>query len=156
MKLAILAVGNRMPRHVEDAFAEYAKRMPPELALDLKEIKPEPRSHSKTAETVMRLEAERIQAALPRGALVVALDERGRDLTTRELAEMVRAWMQNGQDIAFVIGGADGLDPAVKNAAALKIRLSSLTLPHGLVRVILAEQLYRAWSILANHPYHRV
>lgn len=155
MKLLILAVGNRMPRHVEEAFAEYAKRMPPELPVELREIKPEPRSTSKTADTVMRLEAERLRQALPRGARLVVLDERGRDLATHELAELLRGWMQSGQDIAFVIGGADGLDPGIKAGAALQLRLSSLTLPHGLVRVILAEQLYRAWSILVNHPYHR-
>ncbi|AJP58452.1 23S rRNA (pseudouridine(1915)-N(3))-methyltransferase RlmH [Pandoraea vervacti] len=156
MRLFILAVGHKMPGWIETAFAEYAKRMPPELRIELKEIKPEQRSNSRTAETVMAAEAQRIDAALPRGCRFVCLDERGQDLTTMRLAQSLTAWQQDGRDVAFVIGGADGLDPALKARADTLIRLSSLTLPHGMVRVLLAEQLYRAWSINANHPYHRV
>ncbi|AHB04805.1 23S rRNA (pseudouridine(1915)-N(3))-methyltransferase RlmH [Pandoraea pnomenusa] len=156
MRLFILAVGHKMPGWIETAFAEYAKRMPPELRIELKEIKPEQRSNSRTAETVMAAEAQRIDAALPRGCRLVCLDERGQDLTTMRLAQSLTGWQQDGRDVAFVIGGADGLDPALKARADTLIRLSSLTLPHGMVRVLLAEQLYRAWSINANHPYHRV
>ncbi|AKM29732.1 23S rRNA (pseudouridine(1915)-N(3))-methyltransferase RlmH [Pandoraea faecigallinarum] len=156
MRLFILAVGHKMPGWIETAFAEYAKRMPPELRIELKEIKPEQRSNSRTAETVMAAEAQRIEAALPRGSRLVCLDERGHDLTTMRLAQSLTGWQQDGRDVAFVIGGADGLDPALKARADTLIRLSSLTLPHGMVRVLLAEQLYRAWSINANHPYHRV
>ncbi|AJC18185.1 23S rRNA (pseudouridine(1915)-N(3))-methyltransferase RlmH [Pandoraea sputorum] len=156
MRLFIIAVGHKMPGWIETAFAEYAKRMPPELRIELKEIKPEQRSNSRTAETVMAAEAQRIEAALPRGCRLVCLDERGQDLTTMRLAQSLTVWQQDGRDVAFVIGGADGLDPTLKSRADTLIRLSSLTLPHGMVRVLLAEQLYRAWSINANHPYHRV
>ena len=156
MRLFILAVGHKMPGWIETAFAEYAKRIPPELRIELKEIKPEQRSNSRTAETVMAAEAQRIDAALPRGCRLICLDERGQDLTTMRLAQSLTGWQQDGRDVAFVIGGADGLDPALKARADTLIRLSSLTMPHGMVRVLLAEQLYRAWSINANHPYHRV
>jgi len=144
-----------MPGWVDQGFDEYAKRMPPEMRIALREVKPEPRGASKTAATVMAIEAERIRAAIPRGALLVCLDERGRDLTSVALSEQLEGWRREGRDAAFVVGGADGLDPALKAEASMLIRLSSLTLPHGMVRVLLAEQLYRAWSILNNHPYHR-
>lgn len=155
MKLVILAVGHKMPDWITNGFDEYAKRMPPELRIELKEIKPEQRSSGRNAESVMAAEKQRIEAALPKNARVVALDERGRDWTTMQLANALPAWQQDGRDVAFVIGGADGLDPAVKARAELMLRISSLTLPHGMVRVLLAEQLYRAWSITQNHPYHR-
>ncbi|SPB17613.1 ribosomal RNA large subunit methyltransferase H [Caballeronia novacaledonica] len=155
MKLVILAVGHKMPDWITNGFDEYAKRMPPELRIELKEIKPEQRSSGRNAESVMAAEKQRIEAALPKNARVVALDERGRDWTTMQLANALPGWQQDGRDVAFVIGGADGLDPAVKARAELLLRVSSLTLPHGMVRVLLAEQLYRAWSITQNHPYHR-
>ncbi|SAK42184.1 rRNA large subunit methyltransferase [Caballeronia temeraria] len=155
MKLVILAVGHKMPDWITNGFDEYAKRMPPELRIELKEIKPEQRSSGRNAESVMAAERQRIEAALPKNARVVALDERGRDWTTMQLANALPGWQQDGRDVAFVIGGADGLDPAVKARAELLLRVSSLTLPHGMVRVLLAEQLYRAWSITQNHPYHR-
>jgi 23S rRNA (pseudouridine1915-N3)-methyltransferase len=144
-----------MPDWITNGFDEYAKRMPPELRIELKEIKPEQRSSGRNAESVMAAEKQRIEAALPKNARVVALDERGRDWTTMQLANALPGWQQDGRDVAFVIGGADGLDPAVKARAELMLRISSLTLPHGMVRVLLAEQLYRAWSITQNHPYHR-
>lgn len=156
MKLHILAVGHKMPDWIATGFDEYAKRMPPELRIELREIKPEPRTGGRTAQSVMAAERHRIEAALPKGARLVALDERGRDWTTMQLAEALPAWQQDGRDVAFVIGGADGLDPELKARAETLLRLSSLTLPHGMVRVLLAEQLYRAWSITQNHPYHRV
>jgi 23S rRNA (pseudouridine1915-N3)-methyltransferase len=156
MQLIIAAVGHKMPAWIEDGFGEYAKRMPPECRLHLKEIKPIERSGSKTAETVMALERAKIEAALPKGSRIIALDERGKDLTTVQLSQLLTQWQQDGRDVTFVIGGADGLDAGFKASADMLVRISSLTLPHGMVRVLLAEQLYRAWSITRNHPYHRV
>ncbi|MCI1013850.1 23S rRNA (pseudouridine(1915)-N(3))-methyltransferase RlmH [Herbaspirillum sp. BH-1] len=155
MQLVIAAVGHKMPAWIETGFQEYAKRMPPECRIILKEIKPVERSGSRTAETVMAQEREKIEAALPKGARVIALDERGRDWTSVQLSQQLVQWQQDGRDVAFVIGGADGLDPGFKAGADTLIRISSMTLPHGMVRVLLAEQLYRAWSITQNHPYHR-
>ena len=156
MQLIIAAVGHKMPAWIEDGFGEYAKRMPPECRILLKEIKPVERSGSKTAETVMALERGKIEGAIPKGSRIVALDERGKDLTTVQLSQLLTQWQQDGRDVTFVIGGADGLDAGFKASADLLVRVSSLTLPHGMVRVLLAEQLYRAWSITQNHPYHRV
>jgi 23S rRNA (pseudouridine1915-N3)-methyltransferase len=156
VQLLIVAVGHKMPAWIETGFQEYAKRMPPELRIVLKEIKPVERSGSKTAATAMALERERIEAVLPKNVRIVALDERGRDLTSVALSQQLQAWQQGGGDTALLIGGADGLDPGLKARAESLIRISSMTLPHGIVRVMLAEQLYRAWSITQNHPYHRV
>ena len=156
MQLVIAAVGHKMPAWIERGFGEYAKRMPPDCRIVLKEIKPIERSGSKTAETAMALERTKIEAAVPKGARIVALDERGKDLTSMQLAQHLTQWQQDGRDVVFVIGGADGLDPEFKRNADMLVRLSSLTMPHGMVRVLLAEQLYRAWSITQNHPYHRV
>jgi 23S rRNA (pseudouridine1915-N3)-methyltransferase len=156
MQLIIAAVGHKMPAWIEEGFGEYAKRMPPECRIQLKEIKPVDRSGSRTAETVMSQERAKIEAAIPKGARIVALDERGKDLTTMQLSQFLTQWQQDGRDVTFVIGGADGLDAGFKASADMLIRISSLTLPHGMVRVLLAEQLYRAWSITQNHPYHRV
>ena len=156
MQLIIAAVGHKMPGWIEAGFGEYAKRMPAECRILLKEIKPVERSGSKTAETVMALERAKIEAAIPKGARIVALDEHGKDVTTIQLSQLLTQWQQVSGDVIFVIGGADGLDAEFKKKADLLIRISSLTLPHGMVRVLLAEQLYRAWSITQNHPYHRV
>jgi 23S rRNA (pseudouridine1915-N3)-methyltransferase len=156
MQLVIAAVGHKMPAWISSGFDEYAKRMPADCRIVLKEIKPVERSGSKTAETAMALERARIEATLPKGARIVALDERGKDLTSVQLAQNLTQWQQDGCDIAFIIGGADGLDAGFKAKADMMLRISSLTLPHGMVRVLLAEQLYRAWSITQNHPYHRV
>jgi 23S rRNA (pseudouridine1915-N3)-methyltransferase len=155
VKLLIVAVGHRMPDWISHGFAEYARRMPTELRLELREIRPEPRTANRPAAQVMAIERGRIEAALDKGARVVALDERGRDWTTMQLAQALPEWQRDARDLAFVIGGADGLDPALKARADLLLRISSLTLPHGMVRVLLAEQLYRAWTITQNHPYHR-
>lgn len=155
MQLIIAAVGHKMPAWIEDGYQEYAKRMPAECRLVLKEIKPVERSGGRSAETVMVQERARIEAVLPKGGRVVALDEHGRDLTTLQLAQQLTNWQQHGGDVTFVIGGADGLDADFKKHADMLMRVSSLTLPHGMVRVLLAEQLYRAWSITRNHPYHR-
>lgn len=156
MQLIIAAVGHKMPSWIETGFYEYAKRMPAECKIILKEIKPVERSGSKTAETVMALEKAKIEAVIPKNAMIIALDERGKDLTSAGLAQELMQWQQNGRDVVFVIGGADGLDAQFKAKADALIRISSLTLPHGVVRVLLAEQLYRAYSITQNHPYHRV
>jgi 23S rRNA (pseudouridine1915-N3)-methyltransferase len=156
MQLVIAAVGHKMPAWIEAGFGEYAKRMPPECRVQLKEIKPVERSGSRNAETVMAQERAKIEAAIPKGSRIVALDERGKDLTTLQLSQLLTQWQQDGRDVTFVIGGADGLDAGFKASADMLIRISSLTLPHGMVRVLLVEQLYRAWSITQNHPYHRV
>ncbi len=156
MQLIIAAVGHKMPAWIESGFGEYAKRMPPECRIQLKEIKPVERSGGKTAETVMAQERTRIEAAIPKGARIIALDEHGKDITTVQLSRFLTQWQQDGRDVTFVIGGADGLDAGFKASADMLMRVSSLTLPHGMVRVLLAEQLYRAWSITQNHPYHRI
>jgi 23S rRNA (pseudouridine1915-N3)-methyltransferase len=154
MKLVIVAVGQKVPDWAQTAYDDYAKRFPPELRVELKAVKTEPRG-SKTVETLWAAERQRIEAAIARGARVVALDERGTALTTQAIAQQLKQWQLGGDDVALVIGGPDGLDPAFREAAHQRIRLSDLTLPHAMVRVLLIEQLYRAWSINANHPYHR-
>lgn len=155
MKLVVAAVGHRMPTWVDDGFAEYAKRMPREAPLELLAVKAEPRNSGKPVEALMAAEAERLRAALPDQCRRVVLDEHGEDITTDKLAKRLAAWAREGDNVAFVIGGPDGLDPGFKRSAHETLRLSSLTLPHGMVRVILAEALYRASSLLRGHPYHR-
>lgn len=155
MKLCIVAVGQRMPGWVVDAFGDYAKRLPPDCPLELREVKPEPRTTGRTPAQMMAAEARRIEAALPPDSLRIALDERGKDLTTMDLSAAMTQWRSDGRDVSFVIGGPDGLDSELKRGCDRLIRLSSMTLPHAMVRVLLAEQLYRAWAILHNHPYHR-
>lgn len=155
MKLIIVSVGHKMPDWITTGFNEYTKRMPREAQVSLLEIKPEPRSTGKTTAQIMEAEAQRILAALPQNCLRIALDERGSQPTTRQLAAQMQDWMREGRDIAFIIGGADGLHDSVKRAAQQSLALSSLTLPHALARVVLAEQLYRAHSLMHNHPYHR-
>ena len=154
MRLLVVAVGQRVPDWAQAAWDDYAKRFPPEMRLELKAVKTEPRA-SRTLPALLAAERERIEAAIPKGARVVALDERGTPLTTMALAGKVKEWQLENDVVALVIGGPDGLDPAFRRAAHERIRLSDLTLPHAMVRVLLAEQLYRAWSINAGHPYHR-
>ena len=155
MKLYVIAVGTRMPQWVETAWSDYAKRLPSDCALELKEVKPEPRTQGKTVEQMKMAEAKRIEIAIPPHAFRVILDEHGKDISTTQLAHHLEQWKNTGQDIALIIGGPDGLDSELKKTAKLTLRLSSLTLPHPMVRILLAEQLYRAWSITVNHPYHR-
>ena len=150
-----MSVGHKMPDWITAGFNEYAKRMPREARIELLEIKPEPRTTGKTTAQIMEAEAQRIIAALPQSSLRIALDERGAQPTTKQLAAQMQDWMRAGRDVAFIIGGADGLHESVKRAAQQMMALSSLTLPHAMVRVLLAEQLYRAHSLLHNHPYHR-
>ncbi|RYF19285.1 MAG: 23S rRNA (pseudouridine(1915)-N(3))-methyltransferase RlmH [Comamonadaceae bacterium] len=154
MRLLVVAVGQRVPDWAQVAWDHYAKRFPPEMRLELKAVKTEPRA-SKTLPALLAAERERIEAAIPRGARVVALDERGTALTTVALAGRLKAWQLENDVVALVIGGPDGLDPAFRQGAHERIRLSDLTLPHAMVRVLLAEQIYRAWSIHIGHPYHR-
>ena len=154
MRLLVVAVGQRVPDWAQAAWDDYAKRFPPEMRLELKAVKTEPRA-SKTLPALMAAERERIAGAIPKGARVVALDERGTTLTTLALAAKLKEWQLENDVVALVIGGPDGLDPAFRQAAHERIRLSDLTLPHAMVRVLLSEQLYRAWSINAGHPYHR-
>jgi 23S rRNA (pseudouridine1915-N3)-methyltransferase len=156
VKILILSVGNRMPDWVNSAWDDYAKRMPAEWAITLKEIKPEPRTSGKTPKQMMLAEAQRIEAAIPEHTLRIALDELGRDMTTQSFATKLENWHQASQNIAIIIGGPDGLDSQFKESCDGLIRLSSMTMPHPMVRIVLVEQLYRAWSILNNHPYHRV
>ena len=146
MKVTILAVGHKMPAWIEEGVHEYTRRMPPEVRVELVELKP---GRDKDAE------GEKLLAALPAGATLLALDERGKPVSTQALSAMLSDWMRDGIHPAFAIGGADGLSDTVKARAAKMVSLSALTLPHQLVRVLLAEQLYRAWTILARHPYHR-
>ena len=144
-----------MPDWITAGFNEYTKRMPREAQISLLEIKPEPRNSGKTTLQIMEAEAQRILAALPQSCLRIALDERGIEPTTRQLAAQMQDWMREGRDVAFIIGGADGLHESVKQATQQLLALSALTLPHAMVRVLLAEQLYRAYSLMHNHPYHR-
>jgi 23S rRNA (pseudouridine1915-N3)-methyltransferase len=154
MKLRVVALGHRMPAWITAGWDDYARRLPRDFALELMVLKPESRDSGKPVARLLAVEAQRISAAC-RDALVVALDERGRHWTTRELADRLARWRDDARDVAFVIGSADGLSDTVKRSAAAVVALSALTLPHGLVRVLLAEQLYRATSLLAGHPYHR-
>lgn len=154
MKLRVIALGHRMPAWVNAGWDDYARRLPREFALELVVLKPEARDGGKPIAHLLTAEAARIAIAC-KGALVVALDEHGRAWTTRELTNRLARWRDDACDVAFVIGSADGLAASVKRGAAAVVALSEMTLPHGLVRVLLAEQLYRATSLLAGHPYHR-
>jgi 23S rRNA (pseudouridine1915-N3)-methyltransferase len=154
VKLLLVAVGQRQPAWTEAAYDDFAKRFPPEMRLELKAVKAETRG-SKTPDQLMAAEAVRLSAALPKGVRRVVLDERGTRLTTVQLSERMKVWMGDGRDVAFIVGGPDGLDAALKQSAEETLRLSDLTLPHAFVRVWLAEALYRAWTVMVNHPYHR-
>ncbi len=154
MKLLIVAVGQRVPDWAQTAWDDYAKRFPHEIRVELKAVKTEPRA-SKTLETLLAAERARIEAVIPKGTRKVVLDERGQALTTQSLAQRLKVWQHDATDVALIIGGPDGTDPALRQSAQECIRLSDMTLPHALARVLLIEQLYRAWSIHTNHPYHR-
>jgi 23S rRNA (pseudouridine1915-N3)-methyltransferase len=154
MRLRVVALGQRMPAWVDAGWDEYARRMPHEYPVELVALKAEPRDRGKTAAQVLAAEAVRIAGAC-KGATTVALDEHGERWTTRVLADKLERWRVAARDVAFVIGSADGLAESVKRDASATFSLSALTLPHGLVRIIVAEQLYRAASLLSRHPYHR-
>lgn len=155
MQIKLIAVGTRMPAWVTQGYQEFAKRLPPECSLQLNEIDPGHRSKGADIARAMRTEGERMLAALPKDALVIALDARGAQWSTEQLSAELRDWLQGGRDIALLIGGPDGLAEPCLKAAAHTWSLSKLTLPHAMVRIVLAEQLYRACSMLHNHPYHR-
>lgn len=154
MKLVLAAVGQRQPAWADTAYEDFAKRFPPEMRLELKAVKAEPRG-TKTAEQLMAAEAARLEAAAPKGARRVVLDERGERVTTVQLAQRMQAWQRDGRDVVIFVGGPDGLHAELKAGADETLRLSDLTLPHAFVRVLLAEALYRAWTVMVNHPYHR-
>lgn len=154
MKLRVIALGHRMPEWVVAGFDDYARRMPRDFALELIELKPEPRDRGKPVAHLLDAEAVRIAPAC-KGFIVVALDERGRAWTTRMLAERLARWRDDARDVAFVVGSADGLADSIKSSAAAVVSLSAMTLPHGLARIVVAEQLYRAVTLVTGHPYHR-
>lgn len=155
MNITVLAVGTKMPKWVDQAVIEYSKRFARDIQFRLKEIRPEKRGAGVSAAQGIAAEEERILAAIPPQSFLIVLDERGKAPTSMELADWLKKWQQQGENLCFVIGGADGMTASLKDRARLLMRLSSLTLPHGMVRVLLTEQLYRAQSILHNHPYHR-
>ena len=156
MKINILAVGNKMPDWVNAGYAAYINRLPHEITAKLIEIKPEKRTSGQQTQQLLNTESKRIRAAIPTGCRLVALDERGKQWTTVKFASVITEWMREGGDTTFVIGGADGLHQDIKASANELLALSKLTMPHGLVRVVLAEQLYRVVSVINKHPYHRV
>ena len=154
-RLTLIAIGDKLPQWADEACDEYLKRLPRGFEATLIQVKPEPRTSGKTEAQMMAAEAQRLRAAVPRGARLVGLDERGKDLTTEQFSARVRGWLDSGVSTAFLIGGPDGLDGALKRECELLLRLSSFTLPHALARAVFAEQLYRAASLLGGHPYHR-
>ena len=156
MKIFLHAVGEKMPEWVSTGYLEYAKRLSqPECRLELREVAPDKRGKNAAAGKIVEEEGERLLASIPRGAHVVALDVKGKPWSTEQLATQMEGWMQQGQDVSLMVGGPEGLSAACRREAAQTWSLSPLTFPHPLVRVIVAEQLYRAWSITRNHPYHR-
>jgi 23S rRNA (pseudouridine1915-N3)-methyltransferase len=155
VELLIVAVGQRLPAWAQTACDDYARRFPADWRLQIKAVKAEPRTDGKSAAQWMAAERTRIDAAIPRGMRRVVLDERGDRATTTQLAQRLLAWQHDGRDVALLMGGPDGLDAELRSTADERLRLSDLTLPHALARVILVEALYRAWSVNAGHPYHR-
>jgi 23S rRNA (pseudouridine1915-N3)-methyltransferase len=154
MKLTVVTIGQKLPDWAQTACEDYLKRFPPDWKVEVKALKAEPRE-GKPVPVIMQIEAGRMDAVIDKGVRRVILDERGSRLTSVQLAERTEAWLNDGRAVALVIGGADGIDPAFKQTADEAIRLSDMTLPHALARVLLLEQLYRAWSLRTNHPYHR-
>ncbi len=154
MKILIIAIGQKLPEWAQEACNDYLNRFPRDWSVEVKALKAEDRT-TKTIEKIMQIEAERIRAAIPKDAVLVILDERGVDLTSQKLASKLNNWKDQGRPVVFVIGGADGLDKQFKSEGDVLLRLSSLTLPHAMVRVLILEQIYRSWSLLHNHPYHR-
>lgn len=144
-----------MPDWVQSGWDEYVKRMPPDWQVTLREVKPEPRNTGKTPEQMMAAEARRIESLIPEQCIRIALDERGKDLDTRRFADTLNQWHQSSASLCLIIGGPDGLEASLKQQCHGLFRLSSMTMPHPLVRVVLIEQIYRAWSLINHHPYHR-
>ena len=156
MRIRLIAVGQRLPSWIDAGCAEYVKRLPREWSFELIALKGAPRPEGKPAAAAMQAEARAIAGAIPAGSRRVLLDERGRQVTTAQLADRLTHWQQDGRDVALVVGGADGLDPELRDTAHETLALSQMTLPHGLARLLLVEQLYRVGSLLQGHPYHRV
>ncbi|MDH4190346.1 MAG: 23S rRNA (pseudouridine(1915)-N(3))-methyltransferase RlmH [Betaproteobacteria bacterium] len=154
-RLLVVAVAARLPGWAEQACAQYVQRMPRGFETRRVTVKPEPRDTGKPLARVLALEAQRIEAQLPAAVRRVALDERGTDLSSAQFAAQLRRWLDEGDPTAMLIGGADGIDAALKKSCVATIRLSSLTLPHALAQLLLCEQLYRAATLLTGHPYHR-
>jgi 23S rRNA (pseudouridine1915-N3)-methyltransferase len=154
-RLHIVTIGDKLPGWAAQACDEYLKRLPRGFEAALSEVRPEPRTTGKTPTQLKAAEAQRLRGALPRGARLVALDEHGKDLTTNQFSTKLRAWLDSGVPTAFLIGGPDGLDAALKAECEFVLRLSSFTLPHALARAVFCEQVYRAASLLTGHPYHR-
>lgn len=155
MKIRILAMGTKMPAWVQQGFAEYRKRLPAEFAVELQELELAKRTKTTSTDTVINTESEKLLGAVPAGFHLLALDKGGQAWSTEKLAERLADWQMQGQSVAMLIGGPDGLSAALKARADTVWSLSELTLPHPLVRVVLIEQLYRAWCVLHNHPYHK-
>ncbi|SPZ44902.1 Ribosomal RNA large subunit methyltransferase H [Plesiomonas shigelloides] len=155
MKLQLVAVGTKMPAWVETGFQEYVRRFPKDMPFELLEIPAGKRGKNADIKRILEKEGEQTLAAIPKGNRIVTLDIPGKPWTTEQLAEQLERWKQDGRDVSFLIGGPEGLAPSCKAAADQSWSLSPLTLPHPLVRIVVAESLYRAWSITANHPYHR-
>ena len=155
MRIHLLAVGQKMPSWVEQGYREYAQRMPSEARLELKEIAPGKRGKNADIKRIVQDEGQRLQQSIPKNSRIVVLDVKGKSWSTEQLAERLGDWMQSGQDVSLLVGGPEGLSSECMTLADERWSLSALTFPHPLVRVILAEQLYRAWSVLRNHPYHR-
>ena len=154
MKLRIAALGARMPAWVDAGYADYAKRLPRDYAVDLVALKPAPRGRGRSVEQILEAEAQRIEAACD-GYRLIACDERGRAWSTRDLARELQRWHDDDAKVAFVIGSADGLAQRIRIRASSLLSLSAMTLPHALVRIVLVEQIYRAASLIGGHPYHR-
>lgn len=155
MQIHLIAVGTKMPKWVVEGFNEYTRRMPSECSIKLHEINLPKRGKNNSAEKLRAQEGEKMASLIPKGARQVALEVKGANWSTEKLAERLQFWMESGQDIALLVGGPDGIEPSLSAQSDEKWSLSPLTLPHPLVRVVLAEQLYRAWTILKGHPYHR-
>jgi 23S rRNA (pseudouridine1915-N3)-methyltransferase len=155
MRIKVVAVGTRLPGWQQQGFQEYAKRLPRECAMTCTEIPAATRGKSRPTKQMIEKESDRMLAAIARNDYVIALDQPGTQYTTEDLAGLLDTWLGQGRDLALLIGGADGLSDACRTRADLRWSLSDLTLPHGLARVLAAEQIYRAWSILRGHPYHR-
>lgn len=155
MNVHLVAVGTKMPDWVVDGYSEYARRLPPECSLNLVEIPTERRTRKANIRRVKDAECRRLLDAMPRGCRYIALDEGGQSWTTRQLATRIETWLADGRDVALLAGGPDGLGAECLQRAETRWSLSPLTLPHPLVRVLVAEQIYRAWSLLRGHPYHR-
>lgn len=155
MVIHFITVGQKMPKWVQEGYNEYAKRMPKACSLRLLELPMAQRGKTSSVDKLKEEEAKRIVDAVPKGAKFIVLDEHGQQVTTKKLADKMEEWLGSGQDIALIVGGPDGLAKDILQQAEWKWGLSNLTLPHPMVRILVAEQLYRAWSVINNHPYHR-